>query len=316
MSSTRLRTLLVLVGITLATVSSTAFPAAAQTPRTTTEGYIQRLDAASQVATDHLDDPSPEAMDELRAALGLPLVVDTAGGPVTIERDGFLDDLEGGRPADFSDARDHLAALRDAAAETLSMAPLPPADVLDSSLQDAQSADTEVTRSEPSLLTRIWRWILGTFEGADTTLEVILRIALWVIVLTVLGMMVWLIWRFRPRPARFGPGEDDEGEGRDARARDWRRIAREAAARGDLTEAIRASYRLLVRTLARRGFVPRTPGLTSGECRTEVERRRPELGPSVRAATSAFERVAYGEQEARRQDLEVLVSAEREAARS
>ncbi len=145
----------------------------------------------------------------------------------------------------------------------------------------------------------------------------ILRILLAVIVLLIIGLMVWLIWRFRPSlVVRRGDGEsDDGGDGGGGRtATDWRRTMRGAVSRGDFAAAVRAAYHLLVRTLVRRGFAPRLPGLTAGECRSAVARTKPALGETVGTATRVFEGIAYGDQPAGPADLDVLISAEREAA--
>jgi hypothetical protein len=92
---------------------------------------------------------------------------------------------------------------------------------------------------------------------------------------------------------------------------DWRREADRAIAAGDLAEAVRALYHLLLATLAAGGVVHDAPSLTAGECRRAVGTQRPALSPAVDAATATFERVVFGKVPPRDVDIEVLRSAER-----
>jgi len=97
---------------------------------------------------------------------------------------------------------------------------------------------------------------------------------------------------------------------------DWRRAADEALARGDQNEAVMALYHVLVHTLASRGVVREAPSLTAGECRWAVRRERPGLAVPIERATAAFERVAYGKQDAAAGDVDALRAAEQEAKRA
>jgi hypothetical protein len=92
---------------------------------------------------------------------------------------------------------------------------------------------------------------------------------------------------------------------------DWRRAADAAIAAGDIAEAVRALYHLLLATLAARGVVHDAPSLTAGECRRAVRRQRPALAPAVDAATLSFERVVFGKVPAVHRDVEILQAAER-----
>ena len=95
-----------------------------------------------------------------------------------------------------------------------------------------------------------------------------------------------------------------------------RRDVAAAMSRGDFTRGVRLAYQLMVRTLTRRGYVPRSPGLTTGECRGAVARAKPEIGSAVSDATRTFERVIYGKQPAEVADVENILQAEREATRA
>ncbi|MCW3037952.1 MAG: hypothetical protein JWM17_3264, partial [Actinobacteria bacterium] len=92
---------------------------------------------------------------------------------------------------------------------------------------------------------------------------------------------------------------------------DWDRVAREAMARGDLAEAVRARYGALLASLAGRGIVPDTPSLTAGECRRAVAGGLAGVYPVVAKATTIFESVMYGAAEATAGDVDTLAAAER-----
>lgn len=96
-----------------------------------------------------------------------------------------------------------------------------------------------------------------------------------------------------------------------AAAIDWRAEAERATAAGDLQAAVRARYHVLLEVLATYGVVDGAPGLTAGECRDAVRRARPALYPQIATATQTFERVAYGEDPAAPEDVELLHDAER-----
>jgi hypothetical protein len=97
---------------------------------------------------------------------------------------------------------------------------------------------------------------------------------------------------------------------------DWRALSEEALDRGDIPEAVRALYHVLLATLTARGVIRDAPSLTSGECRAAVRRTRPSLVDDVDRATAAFERVVYGRLPPRPEDVEVLQAAERAVGHS
>ena len=86
-----------------------AGPAAAATP----EELARRIAAAREIAAD-VAQPSPEAMDRVRAALSLPETVVVDGRDVTVPADPFLARLSGETADDFRLAESHLHALEDA----------------------------------------------------------------------------------------------------------------------------------------------------------------------------------------------------------
>jgi hypothetical protein len=274
------------------------------------DDYVARLDAAVQMARGAIGHPDPAAMQAVRQALGLPATVDFPGGAVQIPPDPLMEQLAGTSASDFRAASLRLSALRDAAARAASAKPLDRT-ALRNAVHEAYRGIGPIRRSLldriRSGLQAVWRFFLDAltnFRGVGSLL-------IWALVAALL-IGGWLLLRRAPLVA--------EVRGIDAPAPtgapvDWLRRADEALARGDLQGAVRALYRALLAALARRGTVADEPSLTAGECRAAVGAARPALYPAVAAATTAFERVAYGRVAATDEDVEALRRAER-AARS
>lgn len=293
--------------------------ALAQTDATITiEAFVGRLDAATLLATDGTTDPTPSTMNDLRATLGLPVTVVTPSGLTRIPVDEYLDSLPGESAQDFINAADHLGALRDAATAAGTLGAIPPTEQIHESLDAANAGRSEpAADTKPSWLSRFLDWLFGKTGAAASSIDTFLRVLVWIIAAVILGVFIWLIWKLRPTliPSRTQHGTD-ETEPREASAgRDRRRAVHDAVAAGDFVEAVRISYHLMIRTLTRRGFVPRIPGLTSGECRGSVARTKPEIGDAVGDATRVFERVIYGKKPAQQSDVDAILDADRKATR-
>ncbi|HEX2258572.1 MAG TPA: DUF4129 domain-containing protein [Actinomycetota bacterium] len=117
-------------------------------------------------------------------------------------------------------------------------------------------------------------------------------------------VLVWtIVWLLR----RVGlVGERSlNGLSRELDRVDWQAEADKALSGGDLTGATRALYRQLVITLIKKGWLPDSPGVTSGDCRRAV-RELPDLYRAVEAATRAFERTTYGRSPVHGPDIEIL----------
>jgi hypothetical protein len=274
--------------------------------------YIQRLDVALQLARSGAGAPSPAAMRSVSEALGLPVMVEAVGGAVSIPPDAFLDGLSGNTALDFQRAADHLQALRDRAAGALE-ASAPDRGRVDEALTGAYRGISQGR----GLLRRIGRGILDFIGGVLqrlTTLSGLGTALSWLAILALIAALLLLLRRFRPVPDRIAPG------GRHAAPRgepvDWRERADRALRTGDLLEAIRALYALLLSTLAGRGVVSDAPSLTAGECRAAVEAARPSLSAPVARATVSFERVVYGGKPPSQDDIQLLREAERQAGRA
>ena len=103
---------------------------------------------------------------------------------------------------------------------------------------------------------------------------------------------------------------------------EWDAEAERCERAGDHRGAVRARFRALTTTLARRDLVADTPGRTAGELRIDVAERAPALAPAFGAVADLFERVWFGggaagpEQSAAARDLArtALAAAPRRAA--
>jgi hypothetical protein len=291
---------------------SMALPTAGWTAPRAISGsdFVARLDHARRLAEADAAAPSPPKMQAVRVALGLPLDVELAGGTVHVPTDEVLDGLQGTTAEDFRNADDQLAAMEDDARAALSAKPPDPA-----RMAAALRVALRGIRTEPSLFERVrhdvWAFIVSLWQRLTRAVDrVPLPHGLLVIVAAgVLAVVVAVLIRRLGYlvPERRAAGD---GPGRQATT-DWDRLAREAMARGDLVEAVRARYGALLAALAGRGIVPDTPSLTAGECRRAVAGGLPGAYPVVAKATTIFESVMYGRAEATASGVDTLAAAER-----
>ena len=272
--------------------------------------FVARLDNARRLAEADAAQPAASKMQAVRAAVGLPLDVEVAGGTVHVPTDGVLDGLSGTTAEDFRNAGDHLAAMEDAAKAAVSARP-PDAERMAAALREALRG----IRTEPSfferirhdiwvLLVSLWQRITRAVNRVPLPHGLLVLIAAGILA----GVAVTLI-------RRLGYVVPERKAARAAAARqaktDWDRLAREAMARGDLAEAVRARYGALLAALAGRGVVPDAPSLTAGECRRAVAGGLPDVYPAVAKATTIFEAVIYGRAEATAGGIDTLAAAER-----
>lgn len=265
--------------------------------------FSQRLRVARDRAVAATRDPASSSLTELLAILALPVDIGLPSGVVTFERDPFLAGLAGNTSAEFNDAAVHLGALADA----LDAAAL-------STPDDRAAIDAALARAyaglqpKASLTDRIREKIANALryllEGLATATEHGLgRLIAILVGLAFLAAAVW----FAVRRTRLVPE-------RSARARDHaivlhgdpNRALREALARGDFNEAVRAQYALLLRELAARDVVPEALSVTAGECRQAVAIGMRDLHSAIEEATGDFERVMYGRAQASERDLAAL----------
>ena len=276
-------------------------PAAAATP----EEIARRIASARALAA-KVEAPSPEAMDRVRATLGLPDTVLVEGTTITVPADVFLAGLSGEDAEDFRRAEAHLAALEEAIAERTG----PPIDV--SGLrEDLAFALGTVEEADPGVLARLLELLQtilsrATEGAADALSGGVAPLVLVAVVLLVVG----LVLRRGVRPVRDPTVHTRTGE----TSKDWRARAEDARARGALGEAVVCLYRALVLELDRRGLVADRPGLTAGDVRAAAL-ALPVAADLVRDGTRRYERVRYGSQPASDEDVRLLERAVRVSGR-
>jgi hypothetical protein len=278
----------------------------------TSADFLERLRQAHELAEAGALNPSPGAMDAVRAELRLPVQLLLPGGTVRIDADPFLDRLRGDVPGDFDRAAQHLDAFSASVRSAAS-----------ASATDRAAVASALDRAYAGIATPGWlprlgrnvRVALGRLLQALA--EPLFRyrgfgsLIAWSVVL---GVAVILVLVLRGLGVNLVPERSGSSAELTFAATDWHGLAEEAIGRGDLREAIRALFHALVTTLASRGVMAADPGVTAGECRSAVARAMPGLYPSVLEATKAFERVAYGGAPAGQGDVDVLRTANREAA--
>lgn len=302
-----MRRSLLAIGMITAVLAAGEVSAQAPVPP---EVFAQRLQDAERAAFNAAAAPSPAAMNRVRASLALPVVVVFEDGDaVRIRDDAFLDSLRGIGSAEFRAAAAHLAAMRDALERAVVRRQPDRAAVADA-LRNAYRG----VRAAPGWRERIVRAVIDWFGSVLDRLSNFSgpgSVIAWVVVAAVLAFVLWLLTRLRLVPERSVRDRGAEGP-EDV---DWHRLAREALARGDEPEAVRAHYRALLAALARRGVVSDSPSLTAGECRVSVGRFLPGAYTEIARATGVFERVAYGRNALASGDLDAMRRAE-EVARA
>lgn len=288
-----------------------AIPAAhAAPPRVSADEFAARLLGAERLAETGASDPTPEAMDAVVDALGLPVTVMFAeGDSMPVMRDPYFSGLSGTHKSHFERAAQHIGAMR-VAFERARTATPPDRAAVRSALRRAYVG----VSAKPGLIQRIRRAIASAVQSFLEKLFSsggVGAFFAWAIVAALLAAGLWGLTRLavpQRRVRKRAPLREEDI--------DWRRLAEEALARGDHPEAVRARYRLLLQALAAQGILRDSPSLTAGECRRSVRRSdRPTLVPPVDEATAVFERVAYGEQPLRPGELEAMERAE-EAVRA
>jgi hypothetical protein len=172
-----------------------------------------------------------------------------------------------------------------------------PIDVGRDAARDAASrelSDPAYQAAQPSWFDRLLRWLtdrLNDFlNGVSTVvpggiLGVVILVLLVVVVLVVIRLRVGPLAR-EARAIVFA--------GRPQSAAEHRRAADDAAARGDLVEAVRERFRALVRGLEERGVLDERSGRTVDEVAREAGCRLPEHAPALHVAARMFDDVWYG----------------------
>lgn len=150
---------------------------------------------------------------------------------------------------------------------------------------------------------------VGELIGRALTTVGASTITAWVIVAVSVAVMVAAVWRWTRGvgvEATTAPETADPGGVPAAR---WYASADEAEARGDLGTALRHRYLGVVAALEERGVVDPSPGRTIRELDAELAVAHPRLHAPVAAVGGRVERVAYGGEQAGREDLDVARAA-------
>jgi hypothetical protein len=285
----------VLTGLLLGT------PASAQEAISPDE-LLGRLRAAGALAEEGTTDPSPERMDTVRDAIGLPVTVGIAGTNLIVPADPGLSALSGAGAEDFRRAGARIDAIEAALERAMSAGPVRSDDV-QAALGDAYRGVLQV---DPGIVERIRRWIaeliqnllarLFSFQGAGTVVA-------WAVLIGLAVLAFWLVRRLRLVPET---SMEVAGGGSGTVRVDWLARAEGAVRAGDLNGAVHAFYRGLLAVLSGRGLLIDAPGLTAGECRSTVRDVRPDLFDAVADATGTFEEIAYGGAVPRTDDVDRL----------
>ena len=182
--------------------------------------------------------------------------------------------------------------------------------------QAREWAEHELARSvyqeaEPSLIDRFWRW-LGNFftdlldglSGVDPSVGVVLLAAG---AAAVLGVAVLLV---RPRlNARRRRELFDAGASRVAV--DHRRLAEEAAARGEWDTALTERLRAVIRSAEERVVLEVRAGRTAAEAGQALALSFPAAAAQIRWLADRFDEVRYGHLPATAADVEEAAALDR-----
>jgi type II secretory pathway pseudopilin PulG len=142
---------------------------------------------------------------------------------------------------------------------------------------------------------RVLNWIGRLLHGAG---NVVPRGWFGLVVLAVLVIVVALVVVFwvSPRRARRSTARSVL-TGQDRTAQDYRRAAQQHADAGDYAAAILDGVRAIAAELDERKILPPRPGRTADELALEAGRELPALAADLRAVTSLFDDVLYGDRD-------------------
>jgi hypothetical protein len=158
----------------------------------------------------------------------------------------------------------------------------------------------EPEQRERSLLDRVREWIgdripdLGG-SGSGAGGRIFSYVVFGVVVAGAVAAVVYVLARTRGTRRTADEEADADVDVTPLRTPDeWDAEAERCERAGDHRGAVRARFRALTTTLARRDLVADTPGRTAGELREDVAERAPTLVPAFGAVADLFERVWFG----------------------
>lgn len=258
-----------------------------------------RAERAAALAREAAALPSREALEEVRAILGLPTSVRLEGLTVILPADPFLASLDGDSRRDFEAAAVRLEVLADTYRRTTLVEGVDREELN----RDIDAAYGRAIDAEPGVWERVERAVAAFLEGAfRETGETLGRPGAWILIA---GLLLGMALALRRLGVRAVP---EAAVGREPHRRvDWRREADAARARGDLAATLGWLYAGMVEALARRGMVEDRPSLTAGEVRRSTATG--EFSGLVSEATARYERIRYGLAPPTEDDLDALESA-------
>ena len=178
-----------------------------------------------------------------------------------------------------------------------------------------RTAEEIVTRppyreGEPGLLRGTLQRVLDVIGGflSDVLGTVgTVPVVAWGIVLAGVLLLGLVVWR-ATRGATLGQGGPAAvpASGSTRSAASWLAEADEHLAAGRHEEALRARYVATVVTLIERGVLSEVPGRTIRELDAELAQLAPSLAEPVSRAGASVERVVFGDDEPRQQDLDTV----------
>jgi hypothetical protein len=172
-----------------------------------------------------------------------------------------------------------------------------PIDVGRDAARDAATrelSDPAYQAAKPSWIDRALRWVLARVDDLLTGIARVVPGGIVGVLLLIL-LVVVIIIVIRVRVGKLARNVSASVfAGKPKTAADHRRAAEEAAARGDLTEAVRERFRAIARGLEERGVLDERSGRTVAELAREAGGRLPEQATALRSAARMFDDVWYG----------------------
>jgi hypothetical protein len=163
--------------------------------------------------------------------------------------------------------------------------------------------------ARPPWFERLIRWVLGKLQEVFDKASGNVPGGGWGLLLLVVllgGLVAVVLVKLRPTRRTKGLPELFGG-GQELTADRHRRLAEQAAARGEWAEAVRERLRAVVRELEARGVVEPRPGRTADEVATEAGRVVPSLSGPLLAGARLFDEIWYGGRAADASSYRVLV---------
>jgi hypothetical protein len=173
-------------------------------------------------------------------------------------------------------------------------------------------ADPAYHTEDPSLLERALTWLFDRLTEllGDVTVTGPME---WTALIVLVALIVAAGIAVRLRTGGFARSARTAAPvfGDTARsAAEHRRLADDAAGRGDWETAVRERFRAIVRDLEERHLLDPRPGRTADEAADEAGALLPDHAPTMRSAARVFDDVVYGGRAATREIHEQLAGVD------